>query len=240
MLEGTKNYLFLIIDQENKGMLGYSYSASVSNAVSKGLSNTSVMLIPAFYFDKLILDKFNQNFRNNFKLVRKFDNPFSNGLPMTSEGNVCETVKDINVNKVFQLDPLDVSEDWLEKRKLAALRINKLKILETMLDRFITRFKNFTADSVFYSFLDKELSKCDPENNYYTDSIKEWADIYDISIQAAFQELQMNYDSASVTMFRINAIWQKYVDLVNSYTTKTELDSLEPAIEVEIKFGKRL
>ena len=49
MIEGLKNHIFLIVDQENKGLLDYTYSASVANAVIKGIYNSSVMLIPVSY-----------------------------------------------------------------------------------------------------------------------------------------------------------------------------------------------
>ena len=209
MLEGVKNYIFFVVDQENKGILGYAPSPSIANAVSKGLANSSVMLVPAFNIEKTILDSFNTNFKNNFKLVRNFYSPYSNATMMTSEGNVCEPRKEIQWSKHFDCVPITVSDEWLEKRKIAGARINKLKYIETIIERYLTRFKQFTADSIFYNYLGSQINLCDPDLDHYSSSIIEWAEISDLTPKAAYYHLKMQYESASITIFRANAIWNR-------------------------------
>jgi hypothetical protein len=241
MLEGLKNYIFLIIDQENKGLLEYTYSASVANAVSKGISNSSVMLAPIANFDKSVIENYGNNFRNNYKLVRKDITVYTNSKMMTSECNVCEVTKDVAVNKVFDLRPLVVSESWIEKRKLTAFRVSKLKILETTCDRYLTRFKTFTGDSFFHQYISKQLDITDIENEKFAPAIIEWADINGMSPKASYYDLKMKYDSAGISVVRVNAIWNKYSDMINAVNDKQEFEKLDiiSRAEIEFRFGEK-
>lgn len=241
MLEGLKNYLFLIVDQENKGILGYTYSCSVANAVSNGILNSSVMLVPMATFDKSILESYGENFKNNYKLIRKYNQEYTNSKPMTSEGNVCDYSPNISKNKTFDLYPLVVSESWIEKRKLAAFRINKLKILETICDRYLTRFKTFTGDSFFFHYIGQQLDDCNLKQKTFSHSIIEWANIYNISPEEAYYDLKMKYDSAGISIMRINAVWNKYVDIINSITDKQAFEKFDilSSAEIEFKFGEK-
>lgn len=241
MIEGLKNYIFLIIDQENKGLLDYTYSASISNAVTKGISNSSVMLVPIANFDKSILENYSNNFRNNYKLVRKDITVHTNSKMMTSECNVCEITKDIASNKTFDLHPLSVSDTWIEKRKLTAFRVSKLKILETTCDRYLTRFKTFTGDSFFQQYIGKQLDISDVENEKFSPAIIEWAEINNLSSKAAYYDLKMKYDSAGISTVRVNAIWNKYSDMINSVKDKQEFEKLDiiSRVEIEFRFGDK-
>lgn len=242
MLEGIKHYIFFIIDQENKGVLGYTHSASVANIAAKGVTNSSVMLIPAASFDKSILDSYNDNFKNNYKLVKQDTALYTNSKMMTSECNVCELSKELSNNKSFDLQALSVTNSWLEKRKTTAFRINKLKILETICDRYLTRFKSFTGDSFFYQYIGQQLENVDLKNNYFPASIIEWADISNITPTAAYYDLKMLYDSAGISVVRVNAVWKKYADMIISTNGKQEFDDLDiiSRAETEFRFGERL
>jgi hypothetical protein len=241
MIEGLKNHIFLIIDQENKGLLEYTYSASVANAAIKGISNSSVMLVPIANFNKSVIENYGNNFRNNYKLVKKNESLNTNAKIMSSEGNVFESTRDMASNKIFDLYPITVSDSWIEKRKLTSFRINKLKILETVCDRYLTRFKTFTGDSFFQQYIGKQLDITDIETNQISTAILEWADFIEISPQAAYYDLKMKYESAGISVVRANAIWNKYSDMINSVNTKQEFEKLDiiTRAETEFKFGKK-
>lgn len=241
MLEGTKHYIYLIIDQENKGMLGYAYSASVANAVAKGTMNSSVMLVPLASFDKSIIENYNDNFKNNYKLVRKINTTFSNSKMMTSEGNVCEYSTNLSEHKTFDLHPLSASELWVKKRKLTAFKINKLKILETLCDRYLSRLKTFTGDTFFFQYIGKALGTCDIKSKLFSPAIIEWGQINNLSDSEAYYDLKMQYESAGIAVVRINAVWAKYSDLINSITNKQEFDELDifSKAETQVRFGEK-
>jgi len=241
MLEGLKYYIFFVIDQENKGVLGYTYSASVANAVSSGTINSSVMLVPAASFDKSIIENYNDNFKNNYKLVKKINSNYSNSKMMTSEGNVCELTRNLPDHKSFDLQPISVSDLWLAKRKLTVFKINKLKILETICDRYLTRLKNFTGDSFFYQYIGKQLDLSNVDTGVFSSGIKDWAEINNMADNEAYYDLKMRYDSAGISVLRINAVWNKYSSLIGTITNKQEFEDFDilSKAETNIRFGEK-
>jgi hypothetical protein len=245
MLAGTKSYLYLIVDQATKGVITYSHSASISNAVSKGIMNSSCMLIHfPFLAGKHDINRYLEDLSLNYKLVKKHDPEFSNFKFMDSEMNVAEPTNTVPSGKTFDLVPLNqelVTKQWLEKRRLGNFRVVNIRSLEMNCDRYLSRFKQFTADDMFFPYLTEQLQLVNVENNTYPDSIVEWAAINDMAPRAAYTELKMHKDSMDISVMRIHAIWNKYVGKFNSVSTKEELAELElfGHLESELKFGEK-
>lgn len=245
MLAGTKSYLYLIVDQATKGVITYSHSASISNAVSKGIMNSSCMLIHfPFLVGKHDINRYLEDFNLNYKLVKKHDPEFSNFKFMDSEMNVAESTNFIKSGKTFDLVPINqesITDQWLEKRKLGNFRVINIRSLEMNCDRYLSRFKQFTADDMFFPYLTAQLQLVNVEQDAYPESILEWATINDTTPRAAYNELKMQKDSMDISVMRIHAIWNKYVEKFNSVSTKEELARLElfGHLESELKFGEK-
>lgn len=237
MLNGLKQYLFLVVDQETKGILTKCSSMNIANIVSKGILNSSPMLVRYPYLNHDIV-RYATDITLNYKLVKETSSFVGN---MPSEVNVYESVEKTNSRNVFELVPIDTNEAWLEKRKLANFRSLKLEYLESTCERYMSRVKNFSGDSVFFQYLGAQLNLVDATNNYYPDSIIEWAHINEVSNDAAYYELKMTYDSAGITLFRIHAIWTRYSEKINNISTEEEFNNLNlfSNIETEFKFGKK-
>jgi len=232
MLNGIRLYLFLVVDQETKGILTKCSSMAAAIAVSKGILNSSPMLVRYPYLNHKV-NQYHTDTQLNYKLVR----PSNNLSNMPSEVNVYETVEKNNSNKLFELVSIDVDERWLEKRKLANFRSEKIEYLETTCERYMSRIKNFTGDELFFHYIGKELDLVDVESNHYPGSIIEWAEINSVSNKAAYYELKMLYESMGITMVRVHAIWSKYVDRINKITTQEEFEQLSK-FELEFRFGE--
>ncbi len=232
MLNGIKLYLFLVVDQETKGILTKCSSMAAAIAVSKGILNSSPMLVRYPYLNHNI-NQYHTDIQINYKLVRP-SNSLSN---MPSEVNVYETVDNINSNRLFELISIDATDAWLEKRKLANFRSEKIEYLETTCERYMSRIKNFTGDELFFQYIGKELELVDVENNQYPGSIIEWAEINSVSNKAAYHELKMMYESMGITIVRVHAIWSKYVDRINKITTQEEYEQLLN-FESDFRFGE--
>jgi hypothetical protein len=245
MLAGTKSYLYLIVDQATKGVITYSHSASISNAVSKGIMNSSCMLIHfPFLAGKHDINRYLEDLSLNYKLVKKHDPEFSNFKFMDSEMNVAESTNNVPSGKTFDFIPLDrelITDQWLEKRRLGNFRVINIRSLEMNCDRYLSRFKQFTADDMFFPYLTEQLQLVNVENNIYPESIIEWAAINDTTPRAAYNELKMQKDSMDISIMRIHAVWNKYVEKFNSVSTKEELARLElfGHLESELKFGEK-
>ena len=237
MLNGLKQYLFLVVDQETKGILTKCSSMNTANAVSKGIPNSSPMLVRYPYLNHDV-NRYNADIALNYKLVREATS-IAGGMP--SEVNVYETVKKINSNNTFELVAIHSDALWLECRTLANFRSLKMEYLESTCERYMSRIKNFAGDELFFQYLGKQLDLVDITANQFPNAIIEWADINAVSNSAAYYELKMIYDSLGITMFRIHAIWSKYTDKINNINSEKEFYELNlfSNLESEFKFGEK-
>lgn len=89
---------------------------------------------------------------------------------------------------------------------------------------------------MFYQYLGKQLSQVN--GSYYPPSIVEWAEINDLPLEDAYQELKMSYESAGIIIMRINAVWRKYVNLINSITEEEyNASDITAQFEAALRFG---
>ena len=237
MLNGLKSYLFLVVDQETKGILTKCSSMNTANAVSKGILNSSPMLVRYPYMNHDV-NRYNNDHTLNYKLVKKITSPSKN---MASEMCVYDAVSTTNSKNIFELIPISVDNEWLEKRKLANFRSLKMDYLELTCERYMARIKNFAGDELFFQYLGKQLDLVNLKIDYFPDCIKEWAEINEVSDSAAYYELKMIYDSLGITAFRIHAVWSKYVQQINNIFSEEEFEKTcsFSDIESQFKFGKK-
>jgi hypothetical protein len=242
MINDFKEYLFLVVDHETKGVLTKCASASIANSVSKGIVNSSTMTIYFPYFrNKHNIINYQIDFSINYKLVRAHRLEYSNLQMPTSDVEMYEIVEKTNSGRTFDLiDFENVSEEWLEKRKLANYRSEKIRSLEIICERYMARLKEFAADEMFFQYLGTQLPLVNEEKNDYPYSILEWAEIRNVSPQSAFYELKMKYESTNISIMRIHAIWNKYVDKINSLLLNDSTESLIfSRLENELREGKK-
>lgn len=243
MFNGIKQYLFLVVDQETAGVITKCSTASIANAVSKGIINSSTMVIHFPYMTtKHDINQYQDDFRLNYKIVRAYKSKVSNMVPPVGEGDVYEIVDSVPSGKTFDLRKIEsITPEWIEKRKLGNFRAAKIRSLEMICERYLARLKNFTSDDAFLQYFSTQISLVDEKNNYYPPSIIEWANISNVTPQTAYQELKLNYDSIGIAMMRMHAIWNKYVDKFNQIDSEEEFEekNLFLDLEVEIKFGQK-
>ena len=233
-----KQYLNVVVDQETKGILTRCSTPSVANAVARGIPNSSMMIIEFPFMKHEIVD-YQTNINLNYKLLRKLYPQHSDVIPLDSESNVFEVVDETPSGKPFDISPMEASPAWIEQRKIANFKSFAFNDLENRCDRYLARIATFSHDELFYQYLAKELEQVDVDANYYPVGISEWAEINDVSNFAAYQELNMNYQSNGIILMRIHAIWNRYQDLINSISTYEELWKLVYQVETELRFGKR-
>jgi len=228
-----KRIVNLLIDQETFGVISYCTSLPVANALSDGIPNSSVMSVtipPGF--DKLKSNGLNFGQDENYILLR------SNAIAhIASECNVAKASADIPPGKMYDLIPMEnVTPEWLEKKKLARRRNTGLWLLEQKIERYIARAKFFVGDGILVPFLTSELTKCDFDNNVYSDVIIEWAEIADVTPAEAFHILSNKISSTNIIVSRLHAMWFKYVNKINSLDDeKSILQLARHNLEVELR-----
>jgi hypothetical protein len=219
-MNGIEQYLYLVVNRENHFVYCMCNNSSVSNAVSKGFMNSSVMVIPYSLFNrpKHIID-YNKNENITCKLVHQM-----NYGSTTLESNLGEKVEQTPSKTLFDIIVVEsgTDESWPQKRKLANLRSAILFNLENKLKRYMARNKEFFYDETFYNFLTKELDLCVLQENFFTVPILEYSKIINLPPKQTYYDLKMKHDTFELCIFRHSALWQKYVDKVNHLTDENK------------------
>lgn len=172
MLNLPKQYLYLVVDQINKSILASCSSASIANAVSTGIFNSSPMTIwfPYVGTSHPII-KYNSGTDTNYTLVRQSKTKFNNiDTGINSDSNIYKLVNETPSGRMFDLEPMDpalIDEAWIQKRKLANFRTELMTSLEVYCERYISRNVTFCADELLFPYLQKQIDECDPEQDYY-------------------------------------------------------------------------
>jgi hypothetical protein len=75
----------------------------------------------------------------------------------------------------------------------------------------------------------------------FSPAIIEWGEINNISDIEAYYDLKMQYESAGIAVVRINAVWNKYSEMINSITNKQDFEELDifSRAETEVRFGEK-
>jgi hypothetical protein len=229
MLDGIKQYLYLVVDRETNLVLTRCQNASTANAVSRGFLNSTVMVInrpKCFHNDKMQV--YHKDSQITFKLIT---NNFS-GIS-SLEANVGEKNNSSKYN--FDLVEYDNSDQqWIDKRELANIRSNIFSTMESKIERYLARFYSFVGDNILYQYLSQEFNRCNPENDYYSESIIEYSKILLITPREAFNDLKMKYDSFCLTTVRYSAIWEKYITSINATNEYSNINYFYACIESEL------
>jgi hypothetical protein len=238
MLDGIKQYLYLVVDRETNLILTRCQNASIANAVSRGFLNSSIMVIYYPFLNiKGGINEYSENKNISYKLIRKYSMPVGSGV----ESNIGEQVEYINSNRLFDIiEVSDVSTDWMNSRQTANLRSKTFSHFEIAIERHLVRFKQFVADEILYQYLAKELTLCDPDTDTYTTAILNYSEIVELDPRAAYYDLTMKYDSFNLTVLRFSAIWEKYISKVNMINDQQEADNIlnEFSLEINGRLGK--
>jgi hypothetical protein len=242
MFKGFKQYLFLVVDQETATIITKCPSMSIANAVCKGITNSSVMVIHyAHMGTKHEINQYQDNPTLVYQLVREARLTTDVSAISTSESNVYKSVSRTENGKPFDIVKITTpSDDWIEKRKLGNFRSNKIRSLELICERYMARGNNFSNDEIFFQYLSTQLPLVNETLDDYPAGIVEWANIVNVSPKQAYRELKLDYDSTGIFVMRVHAIWNKYVDIINQLDEETfARQDVFMNLETEIKFGKR-
>jgi hypothetical protein len=227
MLSFPKQYLYLVIDQINKCVITATTSMSTANAVSNGILNSSPMIVWFPYIEtKHDIIRANKDETINYKLVKQFGERLSKGNITVADNHMYECVEKTPSGRMFDLvpmDPLLITPEWVERRRLGNFRANLMIDLESYCERYISRAVNFCGDELLFPYLQHQLALSNPELEIYAAGIQEWALINEVTPAVAYQELKMKYESACITTMRVNAFWNKLVNKFNLITLNDKL-----------------
>ncbi len=184
----------IVVDNNTNGILCECTSYSVAHSISCGFINSSIKILPSNLPWRY--EEFNQDLEN-----RELHYQFINGV-------------------VLKMNPILITEKWIKLKDLARRRHNFHLAWETRCKMYLlNRNVEYPHTAEFEGFLWRELDRCDPASNFYTQPIVEWASLSDVDPATAYQELKLKAESRGLQYIRNHAIHQKFVFLLNQETT---------------------
>jgi hypothetical protein len=229
MLDGIKQYLYLVVDRETNLILTRCQNASIANAVSRGFLNSTVMVInrPDFFHNEKMKEYHKTN-QTTFKLTIKNFSGIS-----SLESNVGEK-SNIGTQYFNFIEEPIIDQEWKNKRLLANTRSEIFSNIESKIERYLARYSLFVGDSILYQHLSQEFNRCKIDEGYYSESIVEYSKILSMTANEAYDDLKMKYDSFCLTTVRYSAIWEKTILKVNSIIDYSNINYLYLDVEAEL------
>lgn len=188
-----------VIDISTKAILTFTKSYSCAVAVSQGLINTEPHIIPT-------------SITKIANHVKRFD---------LVNDNLCSTKDDWMMSLPKHL----ITADYNKRRKLATTRATYIHSLEAHLDSVVSRgVLNF--DEMVVPYLLEQHSRCDPERNSYSYGIVEYANIQNIDVKTAYDEIGVMLNTAGLIKIRAFSWMQNCVRKINSTEDLTMLSKI--------------
>ena len=105
-------------------------------------------------------------------------------------------------------------------------------MLEQKIERYMARCKTFSGDEIFIPFMSEELKKS------FSPAIEEWANIRGVTYNEAQVDLEVKVKTAQLVVSNLNAVWEKYVERLNTLTTFAEINNvLSTDVETNLRNG---
>ena len=203
----NKQNTYLVIDTKTNGILTAVHSNIIANAICFKILNTEPMPVRLAEFkeqiDMLLKSKFDES--SNFILTRVGQN-----LTPQSTANIGKLVKSVDGNSRYGISIMpEVTDEWLALRKKVCKVKEILARHDLQIFRLAISSKHFFGDTISAPFIKKELGKCKPEEDQYTDAIKEWSSIVNVTVKEGFEMLSAESSQIMNTFNNLRISWNK-------------------------------
>ena len=152
-------------------------------------------------------------------------------MPWLREGLRNIDYKDTSKHYAFKLGELsrnvipleNPTEEFLAFKKEIILRVQFQERLRVYCDASIAAYSSEAPMLEDYSStIIYDLNNCDPDNDKFTNGVKTYADINDISEKLAYQELRLHIDNLTTIRMLNYAMYMKFRNLFNSAPATNE------------------
>jgi hypothetical protein len=190
--------LYTVIDVSTKAILALPKSFTTAIAVSKGMINTDVVVIP------IEIDSVAQE-------LKQFDFE-KDKLRLTPKQDTW----------IGYMPELIITKEYMDRKKIASVRAHYIHALEEQFRRQNERSVLYFDESIM-AFLIKDMEASDPKTDTYANGIVEYASAHNISNKTAYEELTLMLETSGLIKMRNFAWFGVYVDKFNKLSTRDEL-----------------
>jgi len=215
-----------IVDQNSFYILNEVENTRIANAICRGILNISLMIVS--------VDD-NYSSEKNYILCQQ-PSIHMGKYGAGNEAEILTTEIIFGKHKIKEID--FIPDKIIRLKEIISIRKIGFEILEQNLFRYMGLYSRFSEDDMLLHIVSKELDSCDPKNNVFSNGIHSWAKIMNVSVETAYKELKFDYDCTSVTILKLHAVWNKFMNLINSLNTLEEiLQCVQINFETEIFVG---
>lgn len=199
------NSLNIVADHDTLAVLAVTRTLSTASYVTEGMFNTYATSIPT-----------------DLSLIR--DRVYDRCDPLTDYIQLDYTRDEQgNIHYVKKMDESLITEEFLNRRKLATLRAKHIYYQETYYKHYLARVGVFPGNFGIGNSVDYSLDTCDVDSGFYSDGIVEYAEIMEMTPAEAYQELKVLMDSISIVKMKYFAWYRKNIQVINKMQTEEEM-----------------
>src|ERR1043166_3617605 len=198
MSDDFDQYRIIACDDCNNLILAVAPSLASANALAKAMVNVLICTLPA-------------QLPRRLAIYSKFD----------FQRHHLQIDRDLNVRAAPEHL---ITPGYLQRRDEARLRLAYLYALEVWARERLARLYDY-FDPTLDPLLLSDLQHCDAGNASYSEGVCEYAQIHDIPIDTAHQELLMKARASVTIRMRNYALYQKGVDRLSAACSKAELEA---------------
>jgi hypothetical protein len=192
------NGLNVVADYSTNGILAYPRSASCAHYTSLGMVDTYNATIPVdLPHVKALLSVYTLG-KDHLMVSRK-------------KGTYVEVMPEHMI-----------TEQFLERKKLAELRAKYIYFQEAYYRYFLV--KSLFSPENLGGCVDSALFDSDPTISKYSDMIKDYSEILNITDKEAYDELKLLVNSSKAIKMRYFAYYRRNIAEINKLTTQKELE----------------
>lgn len=187
--------IIFVYDKSNSGVLCGANSYTHAYAIVSGLINARM---------------------HSYFRIERLDYSYDFNDP-----NAHYKFNDINSN-IEMLPEKFITNEWINLREITIEKSKCLAYWEYRCKKANARLDEYYHEYLS-AYLNGELLKCDPNHNFYTQAIHEYAFIQEITVETAYQELHMKNESKGLAHMRNYAVYLKGVREINQQTTYDDI-----------------
>jgi hypothetical protein len=128
--------------------------------------------------------------------------------------------------QIYETPYTNVSVEWRKQQQILSIRQDLFYTWETFTNSALSRVTRHSWDQ-FDQMVTIELDKCDPKNNQFTMMIEEYARVMETPVDQMYKELKLKIESDNVRKFRIQAMAERWKNIINDITDISEIAKIK-------------
>lgn len=135
----------------------------------------------------------------------------------------------IEKNSLRPVEQSNVTDYWLHMRDVIRERRILFNIWESLIVNALDKLNKYHATD-FLRLAEKQLALCEPDRQIFTAVIEDYAQTVGMEPLAAYRHLKFQIENDEITRFKVTAMAEKWVGIINGTSDVNQLRDLRPVL----------